>query len=173
MLAWLQYGLLAFLRKTNTNYLFLSPTGGAISGEWRPVLIWASIRCCCPSPQDRHDCIWHTGLRPNPQNQPLTPTAGVDQPASAGQRQERIWAHEWIQVWRENLFLRPYICVEWEMTFYLSLLDLIGFRHFVFLAAAAAINVDICHSTGHFFTTTNPHFLRLIFNILGPDQCGA
>lgn len=85
-------------KERQATWLLLRFTGGAISGEWRPVLIWAAVRCCCPPPQDRHDCIWRTGLWPDSQNQPITPTAGVAQPAGAGQRQARIWAYERIAV---------------------------------------------------------------------------
>ena len=117
-----------------TKYLLLPPPGGAISGEWGPVLIWASVRCCCPSTQDRHDCIWHTGLQPDPQqNQPLTPTARVDQPASAGQCKERIWAHEWIQVWHDNQFR----CLIWCFV------------------KGDFLKILYCR---HFFTTTNLQF---------------
>lgn len=136
-------------RERHNKYLLPPPAGGAISGEWRPVPIWASIRCCCPSPQDRHDCIRHTGLRPDPQNQPLAPTAGVDQPAGAGQRQERIWAHEWIQVRHDNHFLclilfsaRREMSPPW-----LDMLDMLTDN------AVAAINVDVWDSTVHFLFT--------------------
>ncbi len=149
----------------HTNCLFLLPTGGALSGEWRPVSIWASVRCCCPSPQDRHDCIWHTGLRPDPQNQPFTPTAGVDQPACAGQRQERIWAHERIQV------QQPLCSVQWAMSLYPSLwgiLDILCSSLHPLL-----IIVDICHPPEHFVTETNLGLLLLIVQILGSSQCGT
>ncbi len=75
---------LCFNEKQWYSFGPFSPPGGAVSGEWRPVSVWASVRCCCSLTQDRHDCVRRTGLRSASQDQPYPPSAGVDQPARPG-----------------------------------------------------------------------------------------